>query len=325
MPKFVINQEYVPVSSYFIENFLKDANGVFLKVYLYALNLAVKGAEIDTVTIASELNLLESDVIQAFTYWKGTGMIVEDSGVVEFCGKPMAVLADESPDSGATDAGRENDSAAGKRYDSVEIAEKISKNQSLSELVLLAQELLSKPLTQAELETMYWFFDELNYSPESILLILDYCISKGKRNFKYIEKVAVAWHEQGLVTAEQLVEHISEEEKKNSYVHSLQKGMGISDRTLSKKETEYITKWYDTYSIPEDMILLAYEYCLINTSKLSFPYMDKIIERWHKQGIKTRAEAEADNKKHKSQPGGFNPYGDEFNHTELEKLTRKSN
>lgn len=201
MPKFVINQEYVPVSSYFIENFLKDANGVFLKVYLYALNLAVKGVEIYTVTIASELNLLESDVIQAFTYWKSTGMIVEDSGVVEFCGKPMSILADESPLSGASDAVQENDSATGKRYDSVEIAEKISKNQSLSELVLLAQELLSKPLTQAELETMYWFFDELHYSPESILLILDYCISKGKRNFKYIEKVAVAWHEQGLVTA----------------------------------------------------------------------------------------------------------------------------
>lgn len=325
MLKFVINQEYIPVSSYFIENYLKEANGVFLKVYLYALNLAVKGAEVDTVTIASELNLLESDVIQAFTYWKSTGMIVEDSGVVEFCNKPMGLLADEHTASVYPLQTQENNSVANKHYNSVEISENISKNQSLSELVLLAQELLSKPLSQAELETIYWFFDELQYSPESILLILDYCISKGKRNFKYIEKVTVALHEQGLITPEQLIEYINEEEKKNSYIHNIQKGLGISDRSLSKKEEEYINKWYIDYSIPEDMILLAYEYCLINTSKLSFPYMNKIIERWHSQGIKTRAEAESDNKKYKTQSNSSNLYNDDFNHSELEKLTRKNN
>lgn len=321
MPKFVINQEYIPVSSYFIENFLKDANGVFLKVYLYALNLAVKGIEVDTTSIASDLNLLESDVLQAFAYWKSTGMIIEDSGVIEFCQKPLAILSDEPQASVVED--NEDSSSAQKHYDSVLIAEKISQNQSLSELVLLAQELLSKPLTQSELETLYWFFDELKYSTEAILLILDYCISRGKRNFKYIEKVAVAWHKEGLHTAEQLVEHINEEEKKNSYVYSLQKGMGISGRALSKTESEYIEKWYKTYSFPEDMILLAYEYCLINISKLSFPYMDKILERWHKQGITTRAEAEADNQKYKSKSGSINLYTDDFNHAELEKLTRK--
>ena len=73
------------------------------------------------------------------------------------------------------------------------------------------------------------------------------------------------------------------------------------------------------------MILLAYEYCLINTSKLSFPYMNKIIERWHSQGIKTRAEAESDNKKYKTQSNSSNLYNDDFNHSELEKLTRKNN
>lgn len=318
MPRFVINQEHIPVSSYFIENFLKDANGAFLKVYLYSLNLAVKGAEVNTTSIAEELNLLESDVIQAFTYWKNTGMIIEDSGVVEFCDKPISLFSSPQPEQSST-----SDNDTKKHYNSKEIAGKISENQSLSELVLLAQELLSKPLTQAELETIYWFYDELEYSSEAILLILDYCISKNKRNFKYIEKVAVAWHEQGLFSAEQIMEHINEEETKNGYMHSLQKGMGIGDRALSKAEEEYISKWYNSYSIPADMILLAYEYCLINTSKLSFPYMDKIIERWHKQGITTREAAEEDNKNFKQKnSGGFNPYKDNFNHAELEKLTR---
>lgn len=318
MPRFVINQEYIPVSSYFIENCLKDVNGAFLKVYLYALNLAVKGMEVDMTSIASDLNLLESDVLQAFTYWKTTGMILEDSGVIEFCGKPVSLM-EEAPVNPQT-----SEQLPSRRHSAgIDLAKKISSDQSLQELVLLAQELLAKPLTQSELETLYWIYDELNYSSEAILIILDYCIARGKKNLKYIEKVAVAWHEQGLTSPEQLLEHISNEEEKNGKLHSIRKGLGISERPLSKAEEKYILKWTDTWSVSEDMILLAYEYCLINTSKLSFPYMDKIIERWHKNGITTRAAAEEENKRFKNKSSdGFNLYKDSFDHTELEKLTR---
>lgn len=318
MPKFVINQEYVPVSSYFIEHFLKDANGAFVKVYLYALSLAHRGADVENTQIAEALNLLESDVLQAFVYWKDKGMIIEDSGVVEFCDKPVVLFSEQIIEQD------EEENLKKAKYDSIELARRIGEDQSLSELVMLAQELLSKPLTQAELETVYWLYDELGYSSEAILLLLDYCISRNKRSFKYIEKVAVTWHEQGLYTAQDIIEYINAEEEKSGYMYSIRKGMGISDRPLAKAEEEYINKWYETYGFSCDMILLAYEYCLINTSKLSFPYMDKIIERWNAQGITTVQLAQEDNKKHKSKSApGFNAYSDEFNHDELEKLTRK--
>lgn len=318
MPKFVINQEYIPVSAYFIENLLKDANGLYVKVYLFALSLAVKGAEVDTAFIARELDILESEVIHAFTYWKETGIIIEDSGIVEFCDKPISITHDIPAPAQPVN----NSEIEKKNYDSIELANKISQDQSLSELVMLSQELLAKPLTQNELETIYWFYDELGYSSEAILLILDYCISKNKRSFKYIEKVAVSWHSQGIISAEQLVCHIAEEEKKALYTNNLRKGMGIADRALSKQEEEYLNKWYNAYKTPEDMILLAYEYCLINTAKLSFPYMDKIVERWHQQGITTRQAAEEENKQHKKKNGAFKSDKDGLGHTGLEKLTQ---
>ena len=318
MPKFVINQEYIPVSSYFIENCLKDVNGAFLKVYLYTLNLAVKGMEIDMTSIAADLNLLESDVLQAITYWKTTGMILEDSGVIEFCGKPVNLIEDSPSDNRGGEQLPLRKHAAG-----IDLAQKISADPSLSDLVLLAQELLAKPLSQSELETLYWIYDELGYSSEAVLIILDYCIAKGKKNLKYIEKVAVNWHEQGLTSPEQLLAHISSEDEKNGRLHSIRRGLGIADRPLSKTEEKYILKWLDTWSISEDMVLLAYEYCLLNTSKLSFPYMDKIMEGWHKNGITTKAAAEEESKKFKSKSSaGFDQYKDNFNHAELEKLTR---
>ena len=89
MPKFTLNNEFIPVSVYFVENCIKNVGGGFLKVYLYALGLATKGAEVDTETVAKELDMLESDVLQAFSYWKSVGMIIEDGGVIEFLSKPQ--------------------------------------------------------------------------------------------------------------------------------------------------------------------------------------------------------------------------------------------
>lgn len=318
MPKFTLNNEFIPVSVYFVENCIKNVGGGFLKVYLYALGLAAKGVEVDTETIAKELEMLESDVLQAFAYWKSVGMIIEDGGVVEFLSKPQNEEFFPIADQTAYQEPKKTS------YDSVEVAKKIAENNSLSEMVQVAQELLAKTLSPNELETLFWLNDELGFSAEAILLILDYCISKDKRNMRYIEKVAIAWHEKGIVSTDQIMENIQLEEEKNTTAYRLRKAMGIADRPITAPEDAFLTKWCDEYQIPEDMIMLAYESCLLNTSKLSFPYMDKIIERWHLEGINTRADAEADNQKYKKKSNQGGIYTDKFSHTDLERLTRNN-
>ncbi len=322
MPKFVTNQNYVPIPVYFIDTYLKDVSGLFLKVYLYTLNLAVNGREMGTAEIAANLNVLESDVMQAIEYWEHEGMILEDSGIVEFLDTP---INDDNDKAQPIPVSESAEDVTHKHYDSIQLSKIISDNQNLSELVLLAQELLGKTLSSSDLETLYWIYDELSFSTEAILLILDYCISKEKRNLKYIEKIAVEWHKKNIITTDQIMDYISQEEHKNSILYQIQKTLGISDRNLSAAETQYITKWLNTYNMNEEMISLAYELCLLNTTKLSFPYMDKILERWSKQKIYTKEAAIDDNKQFKSKSSsGFNPYVDDFNHDELEKLTRKN-
>ena len=321
MPKFTLNNEFIPVSVYFVENCIKNVGGGFLKVYLYALGLATKGAEVDTETVAKELDMLESDVLQAFSYWKSVGMIIEDGGVIEFLSKPQTeelFPVIEQP------SHQEFNNQKKPSYDSVEVAKHIALNEALSEMVQVAQELLAKTLSASELETLFWLNDELGFSPEAILLILDYCISMDKRNMKYIEKVAISWHEKGIISTDSIMENIALEEEKNTTAYKLRKAMGIADRPITAPEEAFLSKWCDEFQIPEDMIILAYEQCLLNTSKLSFPYMDKIIERWHQQGIKTRIDAEADNLKYKKKTNQGNMYGDNFSHTDLEKLTRNN-
>ena len=176
------------------------------------------------------------------------------------------------------------------------------------------------------METIYWFHSDLNMTPEVILLLLEYCVSKGKNRMSYIEKVAVSWNEMGLLTSESVALYLKNEEQKTGFLYSIRKIMGISDRSLSQIEEKYLTKWHEDLKMSEEMIALAYEYCIIQTAKLSFPYMDKIITRWNKEGIFTIAEAEADNRKFKNRRESSETAFREnsYNHSDLELLTRNS-
>ena len=77
----------------------------------------------------------------------------------------------------------------------------------------------------------------------------------------------------------------------------------------------------------EEMVALAYEYCIIQINKLSFPYMNSIIERWHQKGIYTIPDAEKDKEEFKASNGesGLNVYKEQtdFDYDSLEDIMQK--
>ncbi|UKI36418.1 MAG: hypothetical protein L6V93_21445 [Clostridiales bacterium] len=78
MPSIKINNKSntFPVPYAFADKYMPSANAVYVKVYIYALRLSFDtGYEITIESIASKLNILESDVINAFEYWKQVGIV----------------------------------------------------------------------------------------------------------------------------------------------------------------------------------------------------------------------------------------------------------
>lgn len=309
MAEFITRNEYVQISADFIKNELKEANGEYVKVYLYILALAATGEQMTTAELARELNLIESDILNAFSYWRQKGALKED-------GERIYIGKDTTPIPSAPVAPKEEK----KVYDSIQVSEKISTTRELSDMMHLAQDIFGRILTQSEMESIYWFYDGLNFSPEAILLLLEFCVSKGKTSMKYIEKVALSWNEKGAHEADTIMQLIRQEEQKNNFLYSMRKALGIADRALSQNEEQFLLKWKNEKGMSEEMIALAYEYCIIQTAKLSFPYMDRIIERWFTQGIKTIDEAEADNKNFKQKKNTDSGKRPEY--TDLENLTR---
>lgn len=305
MPQFTTENGAVQVPFDFIENHLPKANATFVKVYIYLLMLAEKNTQKSFKDIAETLGILESDLVNAVDYWQEKGFIFADGENLRF-GTPSSDIPQE--DFSETQS----------------VAETISSNAELSDMFMLAQEILGKTITEKDMQTIYWFYQDLKMPIEVILLLIEYCVSKGKNRISYIEKVAVSWNEMGLNNVEAVTNYLKSEEQKTGFLYSVRRLMGIADRNLSQIEEQYLTKWHSEFLMSEEMIALAYEYCIIQTAKLSFPYMDKIITRWNNEGIRTVSEAEADNKKFKNRTKAKDTAFTEnsYDSDSLERLTR---
>ena len=289
-----------------MERLMPSANGAYVKVYLMALALGVRSEEMSTAEMAGKLNLLESDVVNALEYWNKLGALKYSREQVSF-GSAVSEVQESKP----------------QKKDMEEIRGVMTENPELADLCTLSQEILGKTLRNKDIETLYWFYDELGLSPEVITMLLEYCVSKDKRNMNYIEKVAISWHENGIVTIDAADRFINNEKEKSGYFYSLRKLFGIDNRSLSKTEETYLKSWRDDLGMDENMVGLAYEYCIMQTSKLSFPYMNSIIKRWNELGIHTVPEAERDHEdfKIKNKQNNLDVYNDDdFNYAELEKI-----
>ncbi|MGN1115290.1 MAG: DnaD domain protein [Candidatus Ornithomonoglobus sp.] len=288
MPGFKYNIDFVPVPKDFIEHIMPAANPAYVMVYLYILSLGACGKSMDTADIAKKLNFIETDVVNAIKYWKKQGLLA---------GSDENIIIKKSVDE---ELSPENDK---KSIDDIEAA--INGNQTLADLCAIAQEILGKTLSNNDIQILYWFYDGLGFSPEVITMLLEYCVSLGKRNMKYIEKVAITWMENKITTMDEAQQYITRASKSDEFTTSLRKLFGITDRNLSKTEALYLDTWRDDYKMSADMVGLAYEYCIMATNKLSFPYINTILKRWNEQGIRTIPEAEKDHEEYK-QNGGSN-------------------
>jgi len=310
------NQDYIAISKKLVEDVFPNTNAVFIKVYIHILMLIANGKQVAFADVANSLQLLESDVLQAVRYWENQGVlqVEEEEERVQY---ENAEVAENNADN--------TDSSS---YDISDITSRIEGDAKLSEMIQISEQVLSSTLSTAEIKSLYWFYDKLSFSPEVILMLLEYCVSIGKKSMSYVEKVALGWNKRGINSIEAVEKFLSEEETKKNYMNNLKQVFGIRDRRLTGIEEDYLTKWHDTLGMPEELIALSYEYCILRINKISFPYMDRIIERWHEQGIFTIEAAERENENFKkshentdNNDSGFDILKNNVEIDELEKFT----
>ena len=263
---------FTPVSNIFIENYMPKARGEFVKVYLLMLKYNTSGEMgASSGVLASSLNLLESDILNALNYWN-------DEGVIKLI--PLDKMGNFSVEFVDLVEYSENKN---KEVNLLEALNKTSTKDMLNDI----EKLLGRPLSPKEMTTYLGWQDEFNFSSELILILLEYCVSKGKSDYRYIEKVAIAWHNMNITTIDDAQNYIKKTEDKWVKIRHILNYLGIKNPELMKPQEEMLEKWIVDYAFPLEVIEKACNICFQRLNRADFKYIDGILSSWNKSNLKT--------------------------------------
>ncbi len=269
------------VKNSFVDKFMCEAHGSFIKVYLYLLRHSSK-QNLEISDIANAFNLLESDVIRAFKYWQKHGLLKYEqtsdkdfniSFVEEDSYEESAKVEDNSDKTPKVSS-----APTGVNYTKGDINTYMKNNDGIRHMFLISEQLLSKTLTDTDRKILFSFYDYLGMPVEVIFTLLEYCISIGKSNMRYIEKVAYTWADAGINTLAKASSHVKEENEYYNTLKHYKSLFKISGREFTPVEESYIKDWVFNMKLNDKTICDAYEKAVANTGKISFKYMDAVLK-----------------------------------------------
>lgn len=277
---------FTPVSNIFIEKYMPQARGEFIKIYLLMLKHNICGElGVSSAILASSLNLLESDILNALEYWNELGVIKLNK--IDNMGNFNVEFVDLN----------ENTDVSPKQLDLLEALDSNNTKDMLKDIEVL----LGRPLSPNEMSIYLNWQREFGFSSELILILIEYCVSKGKSDHRYIEKVALAWHDQKITTIEQAQNLIKKTEDKWVNIRKVLTYLGINTTDIMKPQQDMIEKWLLIYKFPTEIIFKACDVCFERLNRADFKYIDGILTNWNKNDIKTLEDiALKDNKPNKA-------------------------
>lgn len=271
------SSNFTLVSNVFIEKYMPKARGEFIKVYLLMLkynNSGEMGA--NSTILASTLNLLESDILNALNYWNDEGVIKLIP--IDKMGNYNIEFIDLVEDS----------KSRNKEVNLLEALNKTSTKDMLNDI----ERLLGRPLSPKEMTTYLSWQEEFNFSSELILILIEYCVSRGKSDYRYIEKVAIAWHDMNITSIDDAQNYIKKTEDKWIKIRHILNYLGIKNPELMKPQQEMLEKWIIDYAFPLEVIEKACNICFQRLNRSDFKYIDGILSSWNKNNLKTLAAIE---------------------------------
>lgn len=276
------NFGYTPVNNFFIDTYMPKARGEYVKVYLLGLKYCVSGELGATSSvIATSLSLLETDVINAWNYWNDEGIIkmipIDNMGNFNIEFLDLSNAPEES-------------------NNNINLLEELN-NSSIKGMFQDIEKMLGRPLSPKEM-TMYLSWQkEYNFAPELILLLIQYCVSKGKVDSRYIEKIAIVWHDTNIKNIEEAQIFIKKHEDKWITIRKILNYLGIKATEIMKPQEQMLEKWINVYNFPVDIIYKACDVCFERINKADFKYIDGILNSWFKEGITSLQDIEKKDKK----------------------------
>lgn len=272
------------ISNQFIDTYMAKTNGEYIKVFLMLLRLLQGGEHPSADMIAQRLDMTERAVMRALFYW-------ENEGLLSAFNEPQqeTVVSKQS--------GAKTDQTPVKSILTSADLQKKQNDKNFSHLKYITEMYLGHPMTNTEINSLSYIYDDLKLPIDLIEYLIEYCVSNHKSNLRYMEKVAIDWHKRGIKTPQQAKTQSAFYSKD---FYSIMRAMGLKNQP-APAQIEFMEKWLykDGHSL--NLILEACRRTITAIGKPSFPYASKILETWKKDGVKSVRELSAHDSKHASQ------------------------
>ncbi len=157
-----------------------------------------------------------------------------------------------------------------------------------------AAQRLGRVLSTNDMLMLYGIYAHLGMPPEVILVVINWCAQEAERRYgagrkttlRQIEKEAYIWRDMDILTLERAEKHVQELLERRQECRSVCRSLGIKNRELVPSEEKYIRSWLDMGFEPE-AIGEAYERTILKKKELAWPYLNRILENWHKKDLHT--------------------------------------
>ncbi len=329
--------EYTLISNYFIDHYMEDANEAQLQVYFYLLRMVSANLPVSVADIAEKFKHSEKEVLRALKYWELQNLLSLDFDAqknltgIHFLAVPKESTCEESlsnqtqaapsealPPAASEAAVAPTPAEPEPIRDAEPTAEQsiyikpsytadqlraFKSQENAAQLLFVAQEYVGKPLTPGDIKTIYFMWDVLHFSDDLIDYLIQYCVDRGKRDFRYMEKVAINWAEEGITTPKQAQKAAARYDKN---IYSIMNALG-KNNSPTTKEVEYIQRWINEYGFTNDIILEACSRTVLATDKHRFDYAEGILSNWRKQNVHHKSDIEQIDRLHQKKNTGNKP------------------
>ncbi len=259
----------------FINEYMPQAKGDYVKVYMYASMYAQFGMDLDSDTIAEQLKISKEKVGEAWAYWEKMGLVKRSFFSDEATGEKIEFLNIKDMMYRTVNSGEAKDDLTGNA---------VFNDENLGLMFEKVEKTMQRQLSSTEILKINEFIMDRKIPPEVIFFAIEYCKQKGKDSFRYISKVIKSWNDKGLDSIDRIRDYLEENDRRHVQYRRVLKALGFS-RNATEKEQEMMNRWFDEYGYGMDRVLEA----VAKTSGIATPnfnYVNKVLENWKRESEK---------------------------------------
>ena len=259
----------------FITEYFCNANGDYVKIYLYCLFLCKHGGEISALDLSKKLSIPIKSVEEGLKYWEDQKVLIKKNRVYELA--DLKIIAVNSLYTPKLTSSPEDALANNERN--------VLRSQAINEINRSFFQGIMSPNWYSLIDN---FFQKYSFDEDVMIALFRYCFDKQALHVNYIQAVAEGWSSHKIHNINDLEQYYLDQEQTNKIKKSISKKLGIT-RNLSEYEEAYIEKWTKDFNYPMDVIEIALKKTT-STTNFNFKYLDSIISDWHDKNLNSASE-----------------------------------